>query len=127
GRTDIHSTNKVCHGNLPCPCDRQSSDCSVVRDSAAGGPKAHPRLLPEVGRAPRTAHRVWSPPDPVQRLPHQKPALNSRYKVGEPRASAAHLTLPLLRNGPLPLRPKGQRGDVAPCGPSSAPTRRGGP
>ena len=55
---DIYSTDEVRHGNLPCPCDRQSSDCSVVRDTAAGGPMAHPRLLPEVGRAAARRARV---------------------------------------------------------------------
>src|SRR5262249_52069097 len=34
GLRDIHSTNRLLHGNLPCPCDRNSSDCSVVRDMA---------------------------------------------------------------------------------------------
>jgi hypothetical protein len=51
-RGDVNSTNRLCHGNLPCPCDWRSSDCPVVRDTAAAGPTAHPRLSPEVGRAP---------------------------------------------------------------------------
>jgi hypothetical protein len=74
GRRDIHSTDKVRHGNLPCPCDRQSSDCAVVRDTAAGGPKAHQRLLPEGQRAPRAAHGIGWPPDPAQRRTHHTPA-----------------------------------------------------
>jgi hypothetical protein len=79
-RRDIHSTDEIDHANLPCPCDRQSSDCSVVRDRAAGGPKALPRLLPEGGRVPRAAHGVGWPPDPVQRRTHHTPALIARYK-----------------------------------------------
>ena len=34
GFRNVHSTNRLLHGNLPCPCDRNSSDCSVVRDMA---------------------------------------------------------------------------------------------
>jgi protein ImuB len=82
GAGDIYSTNQLCHGNLPCPCDRQSSDCPVVRDTAAGGPKAHPRLWPEGARAPHAAHGFRWPPEPVQRRSHHNPAPNSRYKGG---------------------------------------------
>src|SRR6185312_5794125 len=34
GFRNVHSTNRLLHGNLPCPCDWNSSDCSVVRDMA---------------------------------------------------------------------------------------------
>src|ERR1700722_4220838 len=43
-RTNIHSTNDSCHGNLPCTCDRWSGDCSVVRDLSAAVPIARRRL-----------------------------------------------------------------------------------
>jgi hypothetical protein len=50
-------TGDGCHRNLPCPCDGQSSDCPVVRDTAAAGPRAHPPLQPGGMRAPAAARR----------------------------------------------------------------------
>jgi hypothetical protein len=67
-----------------------------VRDTAAGGPKAHPRLVPEVGRAPHAAHGVRWPPDPVPRRSDQNPAPKSRYKVdetGDPLGGPPHPAL----------------------------------
>jgi hypothetical protein len=77
---DVHSTDDSCHGNLPCPCDGQSSDCPVVRDTAATGPNAPLRLWPEGRRATVTARWVWRPPDPSQRRSHHHAAPMSRYK-----------------------------------------------
>src|ERR1700750_3456984 len=34
GFRHVYSTNRLLHGNLPCPYDWNSSDCSVVRDMA---------------------------------------------------------------------------------------------
>src|SRR6185437_543646 len=80
-RRYINSTNELGHGNLPCPCERRSSDCSVVRDNG-DGPKAHPRLWPEVGRAPVAARGGRWPSAPSQRRFHHIPPPPSRYKVG---------------------------------------------
>jgi len=63
-RADVHSTEDVCHGNLPCPCDGQSSDCPVVRDEAATGPRTRVRLWPEGGRAPVAARGGRGAPAP---------------------------------------------------------------
>jgi hypothetical protein len=109
GAADIYSTSNIRHDNLPCPCDRQSSDCSVVRDTAAGGPKAHPRLLPEVGRAPHAAHAGRWPPARVQRRSDHKPAPISRYKVG--------------RAANLPVDPPRPTLSPRPGGEGSIPTR----
>jgi hypothetical protein len=59
-----------------------------VRDIAAGGPKAHLRLSPEVARAPHTAHEGGWPPALVQRRLHHIPAPNARYKVVDDLGSA---------------------------------------
>ena len=78
-RRNVDSTNDSRHGNLPCPCDGRSSDCSVVRDNG-GGPKAHPRLRPEGTREPIAARGSGRPPIPSQRRKTNHTTLNSRYK-----------------------------------------------
>src|SRR5215472_10265016 len=48
-RRNIHSTNDLGHGNLPCTCDWKSGDCSVVRAND-GEPHANPRWSPPQGQ-----------------------------------------------------------------------------
>jgi hypothetical protein len=74
---NVHSTDDLRHGNLPCACDWKSSDCSVVRDRG-GGPLAHPRLQPEGSRAPAAAWGDRRPPIPPQRRSDHASALRSR-------------------------------------------------
>src|SRR5260221_13761420 len=75
----INPTNQLGHGNLPCSCDCQSGDCSVVRDNG-GGPKAHLRLWPEGERAPSAARGGRWPSAPSQRRFHHTTPPPSRYK-----------------------------------------------
>jgi hypothetical protein len=52
GRRDIHSTNNSGHGNLPCKCDWESCDCSVVRDKGGGPWAERGWRTPEARREP---------------------------------------------------------------------------
>ena len=78
---DVHSTDDVCHDNLPCRCDGQSGDCPVVRDEARAGPRALLRLWPEGMRAPDIARRVRWPPDPAHPGCSMPPGRMTRYKA----------------------------------------------
>src|SRR5262249_54755162 len=81
-RSNIHSTNDLGHGNLPCTCDWKSGDCSVVRASD-GGPKAHTRFSkPEGSRAPSAARGVRSLRPPHSDIPPQSVALLQIQGIG---------------------------------------------
>ena len=77
---NVHSTNDLCHGNLPCACDCDPCDCSVVCDTG-GGPIALPRLQPEGCRAPTPGDRTGGRrSDRSVSFSEKSPTLRFRYR-----------------------------------------------
>ena len=95
GFRNVHSTNRLLHGNLPCPCDRNSSDCSVVRDMAK-----IPKLTHGCSRRGNGRHRHASWPVATGQDAKSLPSHEScpcRYKGLLPQTPTAR-RVPLTRN-----------------------------
>ena len=79
-RGNIHSTNDLGHGNLPCAYDWEPSDCSVVRDTATVPKLTHGCCLRGYGRRRRARGPVAT--DPRAALLSSRRSAVSRYKGG---------------------------------------------